>query len=160
MRILVACSPTSSIPALLPFGQLAPPAPSPLAYELTPRRRCTPHRSLRVPPSPPPVARAPGTPTPACPTPPPPPVVVRPPGIPPLVRHTSPPPALPWLHQSHGRADASHCHQPRCQVRPPLTKLSAELPLLPEGDLTPFFFIRPHPRRELRLIRCLSVQIF
>jgi hypothetical protein len=79
---------------------------------------------------------------------------VRAPTIPPSVRPTLPPPPLPWLHQSHDRADTSHCHQPRFQVRPPLTKLSAELSLPPEGDFAPFFFflIRPHPRRELRLI--------
>jgi hypothetical protein len=34
--------------------QLAPRAPSLLAHELTPRRRCAPRRSLRVPPPPPP----------------------------------------------------------------------------------------------------------
>jgi hypothetical protein len=54
--------------------QLAPPAPSSLARELTTRRRCAPRRSLRVPP-PPPVACVPGAPSPtlsALPPPPPP----------------------------------------------------------------------------------------
>jgi hypothetical protein len=75
----------------------------------------------------------------------PPPLVVRPSGITPSVRPTSPLPPLPWLHQSHDRADTSHYHQPRCQVRPPLTKLSAERPLLAEGDLAPFFFDSSSP---------------
>jgi hypothetical protein len=46
---------------------------------------------------------------------------------------------LPWPHPSHDRADTSHCHRPHCRVRPPLTELSAELSLLSEGDLVPFY---------------------
>jgi hypothetical protein len=68
VRILVACSSTSTTPALLPLFasrcQLALPVPSPLARELTPRRRCAPRRSLRVPLPPPPVACVPGAPSP------------------------------------------------------------------------------------------------
>jgi hypothetical protein len=65
---------------------------------------------------------------------------------------TLPPPPLPRLLQSDDRAGIGHRHLPRCHVRALLTKLSAEPSLLLEGDLAPFFLIRPHPRRELRLI--------
>jgi hypothetical protein len=135
--------------------QLTPPTPSPLADELTPRLRCAPRRSLRVPP-PPPVAHAPGAPAPSRPTPPPPPArapgfahpqvrALPPPPLlfphPPQTARVPPPPLLvvrppgiPPPHPSHDRAVTSHC-----QVRPPLTKLSAESPP-PEGGLAPYFF--------------------
>jgi hypothetical protein len=48
--IIHPCTPSS----LASRCQLAPPAPSPLAHELTLRRHCAPRRSLRVPPLPPP----------------------------------------------------------------------------------------------------------
>jgi hypothetical protein len=152
--------------------QLAPPTPSPLVHELTPLSvccLCAPSVCvICVPGAPSPIRSALPSPSSA---------TSRrrqlvPPASPDLRymrfrrRFCFPhppqtarvPPPLPWLHQFHDRADTSYCHQPRCQARPPLTKLSAELPLCPEGDLAPFFFIRPHPRRKLRFIKTIHIK--
>jgi hypothetical protein len=145
--------------------QLAPPAPSPLARELTPRRRCAPRRSLRVPPPPPPcschhprTAPAAAAVTLASPIP------RRPrecrrrrrrswcvPRVFPPPARPSPPPSspLPRLLQSDDRAGIGHRHLPCHQVRSLLTTVCRALPTA-RGRPRALIFISssPPPRTE------------